>query len=138
MVCFDHNSSYINYLRNDFKVTVVGNFSSILGGNTGTSNVYAKQKGASPKDIIILNKMKDKYVRLTTAVFDKDASLMPGSVAAGGIGAAVYLFFDGCISYSFEEIFYLIKLEDKIQWADLVITGEGLLVYPNYGITKPI
>lgn len=101
--------------------------SSVIGGKYATSKVYAVQKGASPRDIEILAKVKDLYIELTERLFKKDISLIPGSGGAGGIAGALLLFCNARLPYSFEHIFDLIKLEEQIRWADMVITGEGLV-----------
>lgn len=120
-------SKYIQFLNNKCKVNVSCNLSSVIGGKYATSKVYAVQKGASPRDIEILAKVKDLYIELTERLFKKDISLIPGSGGAGGIAGALLLFCNARLSYSFEHIFDLIKLEEQIRWADMVITGEGLV-----------
>lgn len=120
-------SPYIEYLRNDCKVIVCCNLSSIIGGKESNTKVYAKQKGASDEEIEILEKVKDKFLKIVEQQNGNDISLIPGTGAGGGMGASFYAFCNAKLCYSFEVIFPEIGIEKKIKWADFVITGEGLV-----------
>ena len=103
------------------------NLSSIIGGNLSTTNVYAKQKGASDEDLVLLNQAKETFIGLTKSIFDYDIASIPGSGGAGGLAGCLHLFCNGKLTYSFEHIFDLIDLIKYVKWADLVISGEGIL-----------
>lgn len=125
---FDFSKSkYIDYLKTNCNVRVCCNLSSFVGGNESNTRVYAKQKGANDSEILQLENVRDKFLRLVETQMGKDISLIPGTGAGGGIGAALYAFCEARICYSFEVIFPTIGIEEKIKWADFVITGEGLV-----------
>jgi glycerate kinase len=50
---------------------------------------------------------------------------IPGAGAAGGIAGGMVGFFNGKIISGADLIFDLLKVEEKIKLADMVITGEG-------------
>jgi glycerate kinase len=52
---------------------------------------------------------------------------LPGSGAAGGIGAGLIGLFGAKIEKGFDTISKLTDLEKYIQWADWVVSGEGKL-----------
>ena len=50
---------------------------------------------------------------------------LPGGGAAGGMGAGIVAFLGGQLKPGFELISQIMKLDEHIDWADLIITGEG-------------
>ena len=118
---------YLDYLTSKCKVTVCCNLSSIIGGQNTSTDTYARQKGASDQNIIELNLVKNKYLDFALKNFNTDISLIPGSGAAGGLGATLFLFCNAKLTYSFEIIFKKLNISTRIEQADLIITGEGLL-----------
>ncbi len=124
----DFNQSfYVDYLKSNCKVVVCCNLSSIIGGKESNTKIYAKQKGASDTDIEILEKVRDKFLKIIQIQNGNDISFVPGTGAGGGIGASLYAYCNAILNYSFELIFPEIEIESKIKWADLIITGEGLV-----------
>jgi glycerate kinase len=121
------NSDIINYLTKECKMIVCCNLSSIIGGKASTTNIYAKQKGASNEDVENLNLVKEKFISMCNSLYDIDISDIPGGGSAGGLGAALLTFCNAKLTYSFEKIFEILNLSDKIQDKDLIITGEGLI-----------
>jgi glycerate kinase len=55
----------------------------------------------------------------------KDVEKIPGAGAAGGLGAGLLAFTGAIIQSGFEVISKENDFENHIQWADLIITGEG-------------
>jgi glycerate 2-kinase len=96
-----------------------------LTGQNGAANVYGPQKGAKPAVVKMLD---DNLLHLSRVVYDQlhmDIGLLPGGGAAGGMGAGIVAFLNGELIPGFELISKIVKLEEWISWADLVITGEG-------------
>ncbi len=57
--------------------------------------------------------------------FKKKFSDIPGTGAAGGLGAACLLFLNAKIQKGTETVFKLTNFEEKLKNSDLIITGEG-------------
>jgi len=55
----------------------------------------------------------------------KDIKDMPGAGAAGGLGAGLIAFLDAELKPGIEIMIEVVKLEQAVKDADLVITGEG-------------
>lgn len=67
---------------------------------------------------------------------DKDVEKLPGAGAAGGLGAGLMAFLNAKLMKGFEIIRKETQLDVAVQWADLVITGEGKIdVQTQYGKT---
>ncbi len=120
-------SKYIEYLKTQCKVIVCCNLSSIIGGKESNTKIYAKQKGANDDEIEKLEIVKDIFLKIVEQQTGKDISLIPGTGAGGGLGSSLYAFCEAKLCYSFEVIFPAIGIEEKIKWADFIITGEGLV-----------
>lgn len=121
------SSRYIEYLNTKCKVIVCCNLSSVIGGKDSNTRVYAKQKGANEKEIEELEKVRNRFLNIVKDQLGTDISRIPGTGAGGGIGSSLYAFCGAKLCYSFEVIFPAIGIVDNIKWADLIITGEGLL-----------
>lgn len=98
-----------------------------LCGPRGCSAVFGPQKGANPQMVAKMDKWLLNYAELVKSVrpgADKDA---PGAGAAGGIGFAFLSFLNGKLKNGIDLILRETRLEQYVQKADIVITGEGRL-----------
>jgi len=98
-----------------------------LTGALGCSKIFAPQKGASEQDIALMDKWLENYADLTKKIYPKSDKNMPGAGAAGGLGFAFNAYLGARLRPGIELVTEEIGIEDKIQVADLVITGEGRL-----------
>lgn len=96
-----------------------------LHGKKGAAFSFAKQKGASFFEILILNKGLKNIANIIENQFKKNIRNIKGSGAAGGFGGGVSAFLNAEIVSGTKLIFEKINLEEKIKNADLIITGEG-------------
>lgn len=96
-----------------------------LWGAEGASAVYGPQKGADKEMIKILDLALQHYGSKLTELFGRDIAAIPGSGAAGGLGAGLLAFCHAILRPGFEEISVILGLESKISTSDLIITGEG-------------
>ena len=90
-----------------------------LYGESGCARCYAKQKGADENQIALLEKQLQYFARYSGMDFMKQ-----GFGAGGGCPASLKLLgaqlFEG-----FDLLSDFCHLEEKIQTADLIVTGEG-------------
>lgn len=98
-----------------------------LTGGMGCSAVFAPQKGAAPEDIPRMDAWLAAYGEKTAALFGKDLAQSPGAGAAGGLGFAFLAYLGGRLESGVRLVLNETGLREKIQGADLVITGEGRL-----------
>jgi len=68
-----------------------------LFGDNGAAHVFASQKGANEAEIIQLDKGLRNISKVIKKYFSKDVSQIPGSGAAGGVGAGAVAFCNGKI-----------------------------------------
>ncbi|MEU6254700.1 glycerate kinase [Streptomyces sp. NPDC047043] len=100
-----------------------------LTGPKGAPAVYGPQKGASPDDVETLDTALAHYAKvLEEAVGAKAAehAASPGAGAAGGIGYGALLL-GARFRPGIEVMLEVLGFAPALEWADLVITGEGSL-----------
>lgn len=100
-----------------------------LTGPKGAPAVYGPQKGASPDDVEALDSALAHYAQvLEDAVGAKAAeyAAAPGAGAAGGIGYGALLV-GARFRPGIDVMLDVLGFAPALEWADLVITGEGSL-----------
>jgi len=98
-----------------------------LYGENGAAFVYANQKGASKKDIEMLDKGLKGFSKVINKAFQIDSQLVKGAGAAGGMGIASKVFLNGDLKPGIQLIKELANFDKQIKGADWIITGEGKL-----------
>lgn len=96
-----------------------------LQGSAGAAPLYAKQKGATPDQVIALAAGYDRLGAMWRALRDLDLGNIPGSGAAGGLAAGMLAFCNASLVMGSQAMATLTQLEHRVQQADVVITGEG-------------
>ncbi len=94
-------------------------------GPTGAAYTFAKQKGANAEQIEKLDKGLRHFAEIIRRQTGGDISDVAGGGAAGGIAGGLYGLLGAEIIGGFDHIKELTNLEEAVQWADRVITGEG-------------
>jgi glycerate kinase len=84
----------------DFKIAT--DVTNPLSGKLGTAQIYAPQKGATPEDVITLERNLEEFSKLLYRQTGNDLSGTAGSGAAGGIPAGLLSFFKGEIVSGYE------------------------------------
>lgn len=102
---------------------------NVLCGPEGCSAVFGSQKGADDAMIRQMDAWLADYAALAAAACEGEAvdPDHPGAGAAGGLGFAFRTFLHGSLEPGVELILRETKLEEKLQDADVVVTGEGRL-----------
>ena len=96
-----------------------------LCGPRGAAAVYGPQKGATPEQVQALDQGLTNLAAVIRQQMGLDVADIPGSGAAGGLGAGLHAFLGAELRRGIDLIFELVGLEEKMAGADLVITGEG-------------
>ena len=98
-----------------------------LCGVGGASLVYGPQKGASPEGALELDAALHRFGEIAARHLGSDVLDLPGAGAAGGLGAGLVAFAGGRLEPGVELVARACRLAERIEGADLVITGEGRL-----------
>ena len=108
-------------------VKVASDVKNPFFGKTGAAHIYAKQKGASPEEIVFLDKGLQHFASLIKTVFHIDLQRIPGSGAAGGLGGGAVAFLNAELVSGIDLIKEMLDFDTAIQGSDWIITGEGKL-----------
>ncbi|MDR3597187.1 glycerate kinase [Clostridium sp.] len=120
----------------DVIVEVACDVSNPLCGESGASNVYGPQKGATREMVTILDDNLRHYADIINKQFGRDVLDVPGAGAAGGLGAGLMAFLNGSLKKGIEMVIEYAGLEEKVKDADMVWTGEGSIDFQTqYGKT---
>jgi glycerate 2-kinase len=109
----------------DTHILVASDVKNPLCGKQGASAIYGPQKGANEQMVIELDKNLSHFGQKLEQRYGISIMEVPGSGAAGGLGAGLIAFLNASLEPGFEVIKRFTGLEDLIKEADLVITGEG-------------
>jgi len=107
------------------QIIVACDVTNPLCGQDGASYVYGPQKGGTSSMIETMDRNLEHFARLIKEQLKIDVAFMPGSGAAGGLGAGLLAFTNAHLKPGFEVIKSAISLEEFIRKADLVFTAEG-------------
>ncbi len=100
---------------------------SPLTGLHGASAVFGPQKGATREDVFLLDDALSRFSHVLEKGLDTcppGLAELPGSGAAGGLGAA-FLALGGRVESGIGLVRELTGLDRELDESDLVITGEG-------------
>lgn len=119
------DASEVNPKLEGVKIVAACDVTNPLCGKEGASAVYGPQKGATPEMIPLLDENLNLLSKIIKRDLAKDVLLIPGAGAAGGLGAGIVAFANGELIPGFEIIKDTLSLEEKVQWSDIILTGEG-------------
>ena len=88
--------------------------------------VFSPQKGATPAEVEMLTRRLERLAQMYLQRYGVDVRDIVGSGAAGGLAGGLAAI-GATLSSGFEMVADRIDLAARIEAADLVITGEGLL-----------
>lgn len=96
-----------------------------LTGTNGAAHVYGPQKGATPDMIETLDANLARFASIVKRDMGKSVGDIPGSGAAGGLGAGLIAFLNAELKSGVEIIIDAVQLEKQLEGASFVVTGEG-------------
>ncbi len=109
----------------DAKFTVMCDVTNPLCGPDGATYTFGKQKGGTPQILDELEEGMEHYREVLQREFGTDVNFVPGSGAAGGIGAALLVFLKADLKSGIETVLDLIDFDARLADVSLVVTGEG-------------
>ncbi|UOF92613.1 glycerate kinase [Fodinisporobacter ferrooxydans] len=109
----------------DCRFTVACDVDNPLCGEHGASHVFGPQKGANPEMVLELDSNLLHYATILGEQLGMNIKDLPGSGAAGGLGAGMVAFLGAELRPGIEIVLQITKLEETLAGADLAISGEG-------------
>ncbi|QHE51639.1 glycerate kinase [Pontibacillus sp. HMF3514] len=116
--------SGISPILQECEIKIASDVENPLCGKEGASHVFGPQKGATPEQIEELDQGLAHFASKVEEHLGKSYQRTPGAGAAGGLGFGLLVI--GAQLYSGAKLVAdQIQLENNIEKADLIITGEG-------------
>ncbi|MDH2997558.1 glycerate kinase [Pasteurellaceae bacterium LFhippo2] len=112
--------------------------SNPLCGPQGASAIFGPQKGATPEAVKILDSALAHFAQVAQQQLGINIADKAGAGAAGGMGGGLLLLDNLQLKAGVQIIIDATKLEQHIQDADLVITGEGRMDAQSIAGKTPI
>ncbi|KIS44976.1 glycerate 2-kinase [Kosakonia radicincitans] len=109
----------------DCTIRVACDVTNPLIGEQGASRIFGPQKGATEALIVELDRNLGHYADVIKKSLRVDVKEVPGSGAAGGMGAALMAFLGAELRSGIEIVTQALNLEEHIHDCSLVVTGEG-------------
>jgi glycerate kinase len=107
------------------KFTVMCDVTNPLCGEHGATYTFGKQKGGTPEILEELEKGMRHYRDVIIREFGINPDQMAGSGAAGGLGAALFVFLKASLHSGVGRVLDLIDFDSHLEGVSLVVTGEG-------------
>src|SRR5438105_2418387 len=98
-----------------------------LLGERGATRVFSPQKGAISEQIVILEQALTRLADIVARELGCEFRNTPGAGAAGGLGFGLMSFGGAELRSGFDLVAEILQLEQKVNQADIVVTGEGRL-----------
>lgn len=98
-----------------------------LLGKEGTARIYAPQKGASARDVELLERNLARYHQLVSQYLNRDLASLPGAGAAGGLAYGLAAFLGAELENGIQLVMDYSGFRQAVKNSDIVITGEGSL-----------
>ncbi len=109
------------------KVKVACDVTNPFYGTNGAAYVYGPQKGASEKEVQLLDDGLKNLADCIQNEFNVDVQDIPGAGAAGGVGGGASVFLNATLISGIDLIKELAEFDKAIDGADWIVTGEGKL-----------
>jgi len=126
LISFIDSTNALPQIKN-CNFTVACDVNNPFCGKTGAAYVFAKQKGASEKEIEILDNALESFSKMIFEHTNIDIKNMSGAGAAGGVGGAALAFLNAKFKSGIDFLLDLVDFDSLIKDADFIITGEGKL-----------
>ena len=120
------------------KIQVISDVDNLLLGKNGAAEVFGPQKGATPEMVIKLENGLENWVSLLEYECGRNLKALKGAGAAGGIALPLMAFFNAEIVPGADFILKKLNFEEQVQWADIIITGEGKIDAQTLGDKAPV
>lgn len=120
------DTSGLDPLIKDMEILAMCDVTNPLYGSQGAAQVFAPQKGAGPDMVKLLDdNLRHLSTHLEKLPGKEAIASLPGSGAAGGMGAGLNGLLDVPLVSGIDLILETLNFQELIKGADLLISGEG-------------
>jgi len=123
----DANGKIIDSKLSNCQITVACDVNNPLYGENGAAYIYGPQKGATPEQVVELDKRLREMAHdlESRGVAKPEDAQTPGAGAAGGLGYGLMVALHATLRRGIDIVLDLNHFDERVKDADLIITGEG-------------
>lgn len=120
------------------KIKVLCDVTNEVSGENGTAAVFAKQKGASVKEIYELENNVNSFVDFTEKILNLENTNIQYSGAAGGLAYGLHYYANAELTSGIDFFLNLIDFKNRVKDCNLIITGEGFFDNQTLSSKAPV
>lgn len=120
------------------EIIILYDVNNPLLGPEGAATVFGPQKGADPETVQQLEQGLNHWAQILERKTGKQVKDMPGMGAAGGIASGLFALLNARMEPGAGYIFNLLNLDEHLEWADWIITGEGKIDAQSNFLKAPV
>lgn len=109
------------------EIVVACDVDNPLTGRSGAAEVYGPQKGATARDVAVLDEHLARLADCVARHTGADHRDEPGAGAAGGVGFAAIAVLGAILRPGIDLMLEMLGFEEQVRGVDLVVVGEGSL-----------
>jgi glycerate kinase len=110
---------------NNARIVIVCDVENPFLGSNGAATVFGPQKGASEKEVQLLENKLAKFNEIVLRNTGKEMAAVKYGGAAGGVAAGLHTFLDADLVNGIDYFLQITGFEKELIKAKMVITGEG-------------
>lgn len=126
----DINLSGLDTRISNKEIIVAADVSTRLLGPLGQARTFGPQKGATSEQIEFIESSLSNWNEVLKKTFGRDFDVDCAG-AAGGMGSGISAFLNGKLELGIEVVLREIGFKNLLDWADVVVTGEGKLDFTS-------
>jgi glycerate kinase len=127
-VALDHLAKVIpNPRLAELEILVLCDVDNPPIGENGAAAIFAPQKGATPEQVLTLERNLTHFFTLIAEQTGNDVRTLPGGGAAGAIAGGLAALAGAKLVPGAETIIRFLGYQEQIAGCDLIVTGEGKL-----------
>jgi len=107
------------------RIIILCDVENPLLGSNGAAKVFGPQKGASEKNVQLLENKLAKFNEIVLRKTGKEMAAIKHGGAAGGVAAGLHTFLDAGLVNGIDYFLQITGFEKELIKANMVITGEG-------------
>lgn len=109
------------------QIEVVCDVNNPLCGKNGATYIFGPQKGVKIEERETIDRAMSHFADVTESFLGVEQREIKGAGAAGGLGFALVAYLQATLRSGIDFVLEAVNLEEVLQGADLVVTGEGRL-----------
>lgn len=120
------------------RILAASDVTNLLLGKNGCTRIFGPQKGLRACDTSLFEEALAQLVEVCQRDLGTNYGISSGSGAAGGLGFGFLAFCGALIVPGFQLVAEILQLDAHLQWADVILTGEGSLDSQSLGGKAPV